>query len=166
MAISMDTIQEFLDIKNIQYFYDVQKKVLILTFQPNMIQVKLDEQQKFLQFQTLNFFQYKEGSKKYIIQELLLLMNYRKKLVKFAYNTDGEIKCYVDFPIEDNSITLNQFSRCLSAMLDALDEARIRISTVIEVGNDPRLAQSKMIENLVDEIMESINQQRKDPHKT
>ena len=142
MAISMDTIQEFLDIKNIQYFYDVQKKVLILTFQPNMIQVKLDEQQKFLQFQTLNFFQYKEGSKKYIIQELLLLMNYRKTC-QFVYNTDGEIKCYVDFPIEDNSITLNQFSRCLSAMLDALDEARIRISTVMVVGNDPRLAQSK-----------------------
>ena len=163
MAISIDEIRGFLDGKEVKYLYDPQKETFVISFTPHVVLIRLEEHGEFLQFRTLNFYQYKDGKHKTTIMDMLLAMNYRRKLVKFGYDSDdGEVNACVDMPIEDGGLTNTQFFRCMAALLEALEEGRQRIGIILETGKDPGPNSSKMIESLVNEIMESLDDGKKE----
>lgn len=156
MPTTTDDIRSFLAAKEVKYLYDSDKEVFVISFSPNVILVRLEENGEFLQFRTLNFYQYKEGNNKAMILQVLAHINYQRKLVKFGYDPgDGEINACVDIPIEDNQLTNMQFFRSMAALLEALDEARKRITQTIETGKDPGSQSTRMIDHLVEEIMDS-----------
>lgn len=157
MPIMIEDIRNFLDSKEVKYLYDSQKETLVISFTPHVLLIKLEENGEFLQFRTLNFYQYKKGKYKQVILQMLVAMNYKRKLVKFGYDPeDGEINACVDIPIEDAVFTSAQFFRCMAALLEALEESYQRIIHILETGKDPGPNHSRMIDALVDEIMESL----------
>ena len=159
MATSIDDIKDFLDMKEVKYLYDADKEVFVMSFAPNVLLVRLEENGEFLQFRTLNFYQYKTGKYREQILQMLASMNYQRKLVKFGYDPDdGEINGCIDIPIEDATFTSTQFFRCMAALLEALEESRNRLMALLETGEDPGPASSKMIDALVEEIMDSIEE--------
>ena len=163
MATSTDNIREFLDLKEVKYLYDSEKEVFVMSFAPNVLLVRLEENGEFLQFRTLNFYQYKNGKYKEHVLQILAAMNYQRKLVKFGYDPDdGEINGCIDIPIEDATFTSTQFFRCMAALLEALEEARNRLMILMETGEDPGPASSKMIDSLVEEIMDSMEESPED----
>ncbi len=106
MPTHIEDIRSFLDEKAVKYLYDAEKEVFIMSFSPNVLLVRLEENGEFLQFRTLNFYQYKEGKYREGILQLLCEVNYQRKLVKFGYDKeDGEINACVDIPIEDANFT-------------------------------------------------------------
>lgn len=159
MSTSIENIKMFLEEREVKYLYDQEKEVFIMSFAPNVILVKLEEGGEFLQFRTLNFFQYKKGKYRENILLLLASMNYNRKLVKFGYDQeDGEINGCIDVPIEDGNFTPDQFFRCIASLLEALEEARERITYLIETGEDPGPNLTpKVIDDLVQEIMDSMD---------
>lgn len=161
MAVTIEEIREFLDKRDVKYLFDAQKETFIISFTPHVVLIRLEENCEFLQFRTLNFYQYKAGKYREQILELISSLNYRRKLIKFGYDPDdGEINGCVDVPIEDSTFTSTQFFRCLAALLEALEEGRRRLNALIETGKDPGQRPAKAIDRLVNEIMESMN----DPH--
>jgi hypothetical protein len=163
MATTVEEIKEFLDTKEVKYLYDQQKEVFVISFAPNVLLVRLEENGEFLQFRTLNFYQYKTGKYKEGILQLLCALNYQRKLIKFGYDPeDGELNGCVDIPIEDCGLTARQFFRSMAALLEALEEARHRIMVLLETGKDPGPSSSKTIDSLVEEILDSIE----DPKET
>ena len=166
MPTSVEELRVFLDDKEIKYLYDAEKETFIISFTPNVILIKPEEKGEFLQFRTLNFSQYREGKYKANILEMLASINYHRKLVKFGYDPeDGEINACIDIPIEDAEFTGTQFFRCIAALLEALEEARKRLMGIIETGIDPGPKPSKVIDMLVDEIMESLEEEESESHE-
>jgi hypothetical protein len=182
MPVSIEEIREFLDKKDVKYLFDAQKETFIISFTPHVVLIRLEENGEFLQFRTLNFYQYKAGKYREQILELVGSLNYRRKLIKFGYDPDdGEINGCVDIPIEDSAFTSTQFFRCLAALLEALEEGRRRLNMLLETGKDPgqRPAKTsetpslpaskeagkqppKAIDRLVNEIMESMDEPKQD----
>ncbi len=162
MSISIETLKGFLNEKQVKYLYDADKEVFVISFSPNVILVRLEEHGEFLQFRTLNLFQYKEGKHKSTILQMLAAINYQRKLVKFGYDSDdGEINCCIDIPIEDNLLTHTQFFRCMAALLEALNEARNRYNTILETGKDPGSERRPNIDQLIEEIMKDTPEEKK-----
>lgn len=160
MAISNELIKSFLNLKNVKYLYDPEKETFIISFTPHVLLIRLEEGGEFLQIRTLNFHQYEDGPHKETILQMIAAMNYRRKLVKFGYDPDdGEINGCIDIPIEDAELTETQFFRCVAALLEAIDEGNQRIIKILESGEDPGPNPSKMIDLLVDEIMESLEEE-------
>lgn len=158
MSATIQNIRDFLTEKSVKFMFDPEKEVFIMSFAPNVLLVRLEEHGEFLQFRTLNFYQYKTGKCKEALLQMLSHINYQRKLVKFGYDPDdGEINCCVDLPIEDAILTSTQFFRCMAALLEALEDARGRMAKIMETGKDPGPAARKGIEDLVREISESMS---------
>ncbi len=156
MATHIEDIRSFLDEKSVKYLYDAEKEVFIMSFAPNVILVRLEEGGEFLQFRTLNFYQYREGRYKEAILLLLSEVNYQRKLVKFGYDKeDGEVNACVDIPIEDSHFTSTQFFRSMGAILEALDEVRTRITGLLETGKDPGSRPSRLLEKAKEQESET-----------
>ncbi|NUM34951.1 MAG: YbjN domain-containing protein [Candidatus Brocadiae bacterium] len=174
MPTHIEDVRSFLEEKSVKYLFDAEKEVFIISFAPNVILVRLEENGEFLQFRTLNFYQYRDGKYKEGILQLLCEVNYQRKLVKFGYDKeDGEINACVDIPIEDSNFTSTQFFRSMAALLEALDETRTRVTFLLETGKDPGARPSKLsdrslendasthpsIDSLIKEIMDSSEQE-------
>lgn len=160
MSATIQNIRDFLGEKNVKFMFDPDKEVFIMSFAPNVLLVRLEEHGEFLQFRTLNFYQYKEGKYKQALLQMLSHINYQRKLVKFGYDPDdGEVNCCVDLPIEDATLTSTQFFRCMAALLEALEDARKRLEKIMETGKDPGPSRNKGIDDLVREITESMSEE-------
>lgn len=167
MPTTIEELRQFLNSKNVKYLYDSQKETFIVSFTPHVVLIRLEESGEFLQFRTLNFYQYKSGKYLSSILEMLASINYRRKLVKFGYDTeDGEINGCIDIPIEDANFTSTQFFRCMAALLEALEEGHERIIKILETGKDPGPGNSKIIDSLVNEIMNSTDTDEDNPESS
>lgn len=161
MPTTTEEILGFLDAKEVKYLYDARKETFVICFTPHVLLIRIEENGEFLQFRTLNFYQYKNGKHRELILAMIAAMNYRRKLVKFGYDeADGEINACVDIPVEDGTLTSTQFFRCMAALLEALEESRSRITAVLETGKDPGPGSSKIIDRLVGEIMDSLDEKK------
>jgi hypothetical protein len=63
------------------------------------------------------------------------MIQWRTKLIQFEYDAeDGEVRPVVEFPLEDAHLTERQVMRCLSGLVQLVDEYHPTLQTVLEDG--------------------------------
>lgn len=60
-------------------------------------------------------------------------INYRIILGKFAYDPrDGEVRFSVDIPIDENTVTYEQFEHCLGVAVKTVDEYAPKLRAIVK----------------------------------
>lgn len=143
MSMSLDELRTILDAEGLKYFVDPARPVVMLgargLFGSFHCVIRLDNDGEFLQFRTVGYMHCPaEHPNIAAVLRLLSLLNYRLRMVKFAWDpSDGEIVVYADVWVVDGGITRKQFSRMMTAYLPVLDISSDRIRKVIDTGDDP-----------------------------
>jgi hypothetical protein len=78
--------------------------------------------------------QYKEA-----IFQTMLTIAWETKMMQWEYDaSDGEVRAMIEFPLEDARLTERQFFRCLTGLVDMVDNiAMPRLKGVMQSGQDP-----------------------------
>jgi hypothetical protein len=69
----------------------------------------------------------------------MLCISWETKMLQWEYDpNDGEIRAIIEFPLEDSSLTEKQFNRCLSGLIQIIDNVAMpRLKEVMVTGKDP-----------------------------
>jgi len=73
------------------------------------------------------------------ILQTMLAISWETKMLQWEYDpSDGEIRAIIEFPLEDSILTERQFHRCLSGLIQIVDNIAIpRLIEVMKTGHDP-----------------------------
>ena len=76
-------------------------------------------------------------------------------MLRYEYDpTDGEIRASIELPLEDAILTERQFNRCLSALIQLVDDKSMsRLQSVLARGEDT--GQQTLAERLLDQFSKS-----------
>ena len=98
--------------------------------------VRVDEEGEYFKLLAPNLYNYPpDGPDRAEVFRVLLSVCWRSKLIKYEYDArDGEIRAIVEFPVEDSTLTLRQFMRCLNGLVQIIDEYHAAIRSAMEGG--------------------------------
>lgn len=86
------------------------------------IAIRLDEDGEHVEFTAPNLYTTRDCGHSAALFEALLAITMRTKLIRFEYDpSDGEIRCSVEYAVEDGSLTKRQFLRMLHALSESID---------------------------------------------
>lgn len=105
-----------------------------------LIVVQLDEDGKFFRlFAPQVLAEVQDHPHKAAILQTMLAISWETKMLQWEYDpSDGEIRAIIEFPLEDSILTEKQFNRCLSGLIQLVDNVAIpRLQAVMETGQDP-----------------------------
>jgi hypothetical protein len=106
----------------------------------------LEEFGNYLRMTCPRLYRYKEGPYKADLFQSCLMLNYWSKMLQFEYDDrDGEIRCSIKLPLEDNQLTQNQLYRCVTTFAYLLDKFDPMLRKTIQQGGVyvPRIPQSR-----------------------
>lgn len=145
MGASLQQIADYLDNRAWQYEVDPEHHRIITGVQAENLEsfpivIQLDEDGEFFKLfapkvlSGISNHPYKES-----ILQTMLCISWETKMLQWEYDpTDGEIRAIIEFPLEDSLLTERQFNRCLSGLIQIVDDiAMPRLKTVMETGTDP-----------------------------
>lgn len=145
MGASLQQITDYLDKRAWQYEVDPEHHRIITGVQAENLEsfpivIQLDEDGEFFKLfapkilSGISNHPYKES-----ILQTMLCISWETKMLQWEYDpTDGEIRAIIEFPLEDSQLTERQFNRCLSGLIQIVDDiAMPRLKTVMETGTDP-----------------------------
>jgi len=135
MPITIAAIKSMLDVHGIRYTDGVQPEEIAMGWEsmryvdPDTgrksvtIIVRLEEQGRYIKVFVPQCFSIKEVAHKEAFLEALLGVCWRTKLLQFELDdSDGEIRGIVEWPIEDGTVTFEQLSRAIKAIVLLLDK--------------------------------------------
>ncbi|MBW4683067.1 MAG: hypothetical protein KME19_23730 [Microcoleus vaginatus WJT46-NPBG5] len=145
MATTLEQIAVYLDERGWQYELD-EKNTRIITgvyadhIENFLIVIQLDEDGEFFKLfapQVLSGIQ--DHPHKDAILQTMLCISWETKMLQWEYDpSDGEIRAIIEFPLEDAQLTERQFNRCLSGLIQIVDDVAMpRLKQVMETGQDP-----------------------------
>lgn len=105
-----------------------------------LIVVQLDEQGKFFRvFAPQVLAGVQDHPYKGAILQTMLAISWETKMLQWEYDpSDGEIRAIIEFPLEDSILTEKQFHRCLSGLIQIVDNVALpRLKEVMKTGHDP-----------------------------
>jgi hypothetical protein len=170
MAITYEEIKGYLDSEGIKYLWVEEGAYLATGFNtsiyrrddgtPNLaMAIKLEEDGEYFKLVAPKVYVFKDGPTKLAFWQTLLMICWKTKLLEFEYDdNDGEVRCIVEFPIEDGTLTKRQLMRCLRGMVSLIEEyhpviSKARAEGVIQFNDgtpDPAAsALQAMIEQLL-----------------
>jgi hypothetical protein len=90
------------------------------------------------------------------ILQTMLCISWETKMLQWEYDpADGEIRAIIEFPLEDSILTERQFYRCLSGLVEIVDDIALpRLQAVMATGKDP--GDMEMGERLLLTIQEEV----------
>lgn len=145
MAATLEQIAGYLDERGWQYEVDRENTRIITGVYADHIEnflivIQLDENGEFFKLfapQVLSGIQnhpYKDA-----ILQTMLCISWETKMLQWEYDpSDGEIRAIIEFPLEDSQLTERQFNRCLSGLIQIVDDVAMpRLKQVMETGQDP-----------------------------
>lgn len=145
MATTVDKIAEYLDRRGLKYRLDASKSRAIINIQADNLDkfkvvVQLDDDGEFFKLfapEVLSGVQ--DHPHKDAILQTMLCISWETKMLQWEYDpSDGEIRAIIEFPLEDAALTERQFYRCLSGLVEMVDDfAMPRLKQVMETGKDP-----------------------------
>ena len=160
MTTSLEFIAECLDRRGWHYCRDTEKSRILtgaVTQHANNlpIVIHLSEDQEFLHLYTPELFHVKDHVYKGVLFQTLLSICWESKMLRYEYDpTDGEIRASIELPLEDAILTERQFNRCLSALIQLVDDKSMsRLQSVLARGEDP--GQQTLAERLLDQFSKS-----------
>jgi hypothetical protein len=145
MAVNVQEIAEYLDQLGWDYRIDEEEDRIVTGVEGDnvedfLIVVQLDEDGKFFRvFAPQVLSGVKDHPHKAAILQTMLGISWETKMLQWEYDpSDGEIRAIIEFPIEDSTLTQKQFNRCLSGLIQLVDNVAIpRLQEVMETGHDP-----------------------------
>ncbi|MEA5597697.1 hypothetical protein [Rivularia sp. UHCC 0363] len=145
MAVNVQEIAEYLDQIGWEYRIEEEEDRIVTGVEGDnledfMIVVQLDEDGRFFRvFAPQVLSGVKDHPHKDAILQTMLVISWETKMLQWEYDpSDGEIRAIIEFPIEDSTLTEQQFNRCLSALVQLVDGVAIpRLQEVMETGYDP-----------------------------
>ncbi len=145
MAVNVQEIGAYLDQLGWDYRIDEEEERIVTGVEGDnvedfLIVVQLDEDGKFFRvFAPQVLSGVKDHPHKAAILQTMLVISWETKMLQWEYDpSDGEIRAIIEFPIEDSTLTEKQFNRCLSGLIQLVDNVAIpRLQEVMETGHDP-----------------------------
>jgi hypothetical protein len=161
MGATLQQIANYLDNRGLQYKLEEEKSRIITGVQADniddfLIVIQLDEEGKFFKiFAPEILSDVKEHPYKEAILQTMLSISWETKMLQWEYDpADGEIRAIIEFPLEDSTLTERQFFRCLSGLIEMVDNfAMPRLQEVMETGRDP--GDLEFGERLLEKAMEA-----------
>jgi hypothetical protein len=145
MSVNLQQIATYLDNQGLKYSLNeadaqIMTGVESSSVEQFLIVIQLDEKGEFLKLFApeilagVKTHRYKEA-----ILETMLTISWETKMLQWEYDpSDGEVRAMIEFPIEDSTLTERQFFRCLSGLVETVDNiAMPRLQKVMDSGRDP-----------------------------
>lgn len=145
MGANLKQIAQYLDNLGWDYRFDDEEDRIITGVEADhledfLIVVQLDEEGRFFRvFAPQVLVGVQEHPYKGTILQTMLAISWETKMLQWEYDpSDGEIRAIIEFPLEDSILTEKQFNRCLSGLIQIVDNiAMPRLKEVMSTGKDP-----------------------------
>jgi hypothetical protein len=145
MGATLRQIATYLDNQGWKYHIDEEAYRILTGVQAEnvdefLIVVQLDENGEFFKvFAPQVISGVKDHPYKEAILQTMLCISWETKMLQWEYDpNDGEIRAIIEFPLEDSSLTEKQFNRCLSGLIQIIDNVAMpRLKEVMATGKDP-----------------------------
>ncbi|WP_404790818.1 hypothetical protein [Altericista sp. CCNU0014] len=145
MGITLDQIATYLDPRDLTYQLQPEKSRILVRFaldsaEQLLVVIQLDEEGRFFKlFAPEVLAGVKEHPHKAAILQTMLSISWETKMLQWEYDpSDGEIRAIIEFPLEDSTLTAQQFNRCFDGLIEIVgDWALPRLHAVMETGVDP-----------------------------
>jgi hypothetical protein len=145
MSMTLEEISGYLTNQQILHRLDLKNRQILAGVEAEninhfLIVIQLHENGEFFKIfapailSGIQEHQYKEA-----IFQTLLSIAWETKMMQWEYDaTDGEVRAIIEFPLEDARLTERQFFRCLTGLVDMVDNiAMPRLKEVMQSGKDP-----------------------------
>ena len=145
MAATLEQISEYLNNRGWKYRLDEPECRIYTGVQGDnvdnlLIVIELEEEGEFFAIYAPQVISgVSEHPYKALILQTMLSISWETKMLQWEYDpVDGEIRAIIEFPLEDSTLTERQFNRCLTALVQIVDDMAIpRLQHVMETGSDP-----------------------------
>ncbi len=145
MAANLQQIAHYLDNLGWDYRLDEEEDRIVTGVESEYVEdflivVQLDEEGRFFRlFAPQVLAGVKDHPYKAAILQTMLAISWETKMLQWEYDpSDGEIRAIIEFPLEDSILTEKQFNRCLSGLVQLVDNVALpRLKAVMETGQDP-----------------------------
>jgi hypothetical protein len=99
------------------------------------IVIRLAEGGKYLELVAPGLYRSRDRAHREALFQALLDVTMRTKMIRFEHDpADGEIRCSVEYPIEDGTLTAKQFHRMLECLAESVDRWHPVIRRASEEG--------------------------------
>jgi hypothetical protein len=145
MGTTLDQISTYLDQYGLGYQSQPEKSRILLrvSLDPDeklLVVIQLDEEGRFFKlFAPEVLAGVQEHPHSAAILQTMLSISWETKMLQWEYDpSDGEIRAIIEFPLEDSTLTAQQFHRCFSGLVEIVGSwALPRLREVMETGTDP-----------------------------
>ncbi|MGD1849912.1 MAG: hypothetical protein ACFCBU_04695 [Cyanophyceae cyanobacterium] len=145
MGATIEQIGSYLSNRGWEYKIDHDRSCIVTAVQADnledfMIVAQLDEDGEFFKLFAPHVISgIQENPHKNAILQTMLSISWETKMLQWEYDpSDGEIRAMIEFPLEDSTLTERQFNRCLTGLIQIVDDfAMPRLHQVMETGVDP-----------------------------
>ena len=145
MGATLEQIAGYLDCRGWDYRIDHERSCIVTAVQSEQLDsftivAQLDEDGNFFKlFAPQIISGVKEHPHKLAVLQTMLSISWETKMLQWEYDpSDGEIRAMIEFPLEDATLTEKQFNRCLTGLVQIVDDfAMPRLKQVMETGVDP-----------------------------
>jgi hypothetical protein len=145
MGTTLDQIATYLDPRDLKYQLQPEKSRILVRLDGEyaknlLIVIQLDEDGRFFKlFAPEVLAGVKSHPHKTAILQTMLSISWETKMLQWEYDpSDGEIRAIIEFPLEDSTLTAQQFNRCFDGLLEIVGSwALPRLYKVMETGVDP-----------------------------
>ncbi|MCM1982654.1 hypothetical protein [Lyngbya confervoides] len=162
MGATLEQIATYLDHRQLSYDLRPERFLVVVRVptddpQPLTVVVKLEEEGQFFKVfvpQVVGGVQ--THPHKMAILQTMLIISWETKMLQWEYDpSDGEIRAIIEFPLEDSTLTEQQFDRCFDGLVEMVaDWALPRLQEVMATGYDPGDADLLLGEQLLLTIQE------------
>lgn len=133
MAITEKELLNLLDQANLHYELHERTQEPVLLFQTYnyvntnqqsllMVVIQLSENGEYVKFFAPSAYYIENDDSSYAALRTLAIIAWRVKMVDFELDgNDGEVRPTVDFPLEDNTLTVEQIVRCCQSIAKIID---------------------------------------------
>lgn len=145
MGITLDQITAYLVPQGLDYQVQPDKSRVLVRLELEstenlLVVIQLDEEGRFFKlFAPEVLAGVKDHPHKTAILQTMLSISWETKMLQWEYDpSDGEIRAIIEFPLEDSTLTEQQFNRCFDGLIEIVgDWALPRLHSVMDTGIDP-----------------------------
>lgn len=167
MATTLPSIAQFLNQLGWNYSVDTANSRIITGVQAQNVEefsivFQLSEEGEFLQIYAPNLLQIYDCVFKGLVFQTILVISREINLLRFEYDPiEGAIHVSIDLPLEETELTERQFNRCLSSLIQLVDEVVMpRLKAVLATGEDPgfQYLAERLLEEMPDGLLNLMEQ--------
>jgi hypothetical protein len=143
MGTTLARIEAYLDAWNWNYIVDRANLRIITTVRsdvinPLQIVIELKEQGRFCRIYVPRLLHFYRHPYRELVLSTLLSLSWETKMLRWEYDTlGGEVRAGIELPLEDAELESGQFYRCMSGLVQLIQDALPRLKSVMATGVDP-----------------------------